>query len=150
MQGDRIMTIASILKHKGHEIASVSPVARVPEIVKTLADRRIGAVLVRDSARQLLGIVSERDIVRSLARDGAAALDMTAAQLMTRALHTVTPHTTVAEAMSRMTESRVRHLPVLEDGELVGLISIGDVVKTRLEQQEQEVDSLRAYVSGSV
>ena len=144
------MTIASILKHKGHDIASVSPTARVPEIVKTLADRRIGAVLVRDAASQLLGIVSERDIVRALAQEGPATLDMSAAQLMTRALYTVTPQTTVAEAMSRMTDSRIRHLPVLEDGELVGLISIGDVVKTHIEQQEQEVDSLRAYVSGSV
>ena len=144
------MSVASILKHKGHEIASVAPTARVPEIVQTLADKRIGAVLVRDAAGQLMGIVSDRDIVRCLARDGAAAMDMTAAQLMTSNLHTVTLAASVADAMTRMTESRVRHLPVLDDGELVGLISIGDVVLARLEEQAGEVDSLKAYVAGSM
>ncbi len=144
------MSVASILKHKGHEIASVAPTTRVPEIVQTLADKRIGAVLVRDAAGQLMGIVSERDIVRCLARDGAAAMDMTAAQLMTSNLHTVTLAASVADAMTRMTESRVRHLPVLDDGELVGLISIGDVVLARLEEQAGEVDSLKAYVAGSM
>ena len=144
------MTVASILRHKGHDIASVSPSARVPEIVAVLAERRIGAVLVRDAAGQLLGIVSERDIVRCLAREGNATLDRTAAQLMTSALHTVSPTTTVDEALSRMTSSRVRHLPVLEGDVLVGLISIGDVVASLLARQAQEVDSLKAYVAGSV
>jgi CBS domain-containing protein len=144
------MTVAAILKTKGHTVASVSPKALVPEVVKTLAEWRIGAVLVRDAAGQVLGIVSERDVVRALARDGAATLDMTAAQLMTTGLHTVTPATTVPEAMRHMTQHRIRHLPVLEHGELVGMISIGDVVHARLGQQEQEVDSLKAYVAGSV
>jgi CBS domain-containing protein len=144
------MTVASILKHKGRDIAAVSPRALVPEIVAVLAQRRIGAVLVRDAANQLLGIVSERDIVRCLAREGAGTLEMTAAQLMTSVLHTVTPTTTVQAAMSRMTGSRVRHLPVLQGDDLVGMISIGDVVATLLAQQAQEVDSLKAYVAGSV
>jgi CBS domain-containing protein len=144
------MTVAAILHHKGQDIASVSPRARVPEITAVLAERRIGAVLVRDAAHQLLGIVSERDIVRCLAREGANTLDMTAAQLMTSVLHTVTPTTTVQAAMSRMTGSRVRHLPVMDGNDLVGMISIGDVVATLLAQQAQEVDSLRAYVAGSV
>jgi CBS domain-containing protein len=144
------MTIASILRHKGHDVASVSPKALVPDIVQTLATHRIGAVLVMDAAGQMLGIVSERDIVRALARDGAATLTQSAAQLMTSVVHTVSPHSTLAEAMSRMTESRIRHLPVLDHDELVGMISIGDVVKARLDQQAQEVDSLRAYVAGSV
>jgi CBS domain-containing protein len=144
------MSVAAILKHKGHDIAAVAPTARVPEIVRTLADRRIGAVLVRDTAGQLMGIVSERDIVRCIAREGAAVMDMTAAQLMTSNLHTVTPAASVADAMTRMTQSRVRHLPVLDHGELVGLISIGDVVFARLEEQAGEVDSLKAYVAGSM
>jgi CBS domain-containing protein len=144
------MTVAAILKTKGNDIAAVPPGARVPDIVALLAKRRIGAVLVRDAAHQLLGIVSERDIVRCLAREGAATLDMTAAQLMTSVLHTVTPTTTVQSAMTRMTASRVRHLPVLDGEDVVGLISIGDVVATLLAQQAQEVDSLKAYVSGSV
>lgn len=144
------MTVAAILKRKGHDVAAISPKARVPDIVKTLAEWRIGAVLVKDTADQLLGIVSERDIVRALARDGASVLDMTAAQLMTSVLFTVRPCATVPQAMTMMTENRIRHLPVLEEGELIGMISIGDVVKARLEQQEQEVDSLKAYVAGSV
>ena len=144
------MTVAAILRTKGHDIAAVQPGARVPEIVALLAQRRIGAVLVRDAAHQLLGIVSERDIVRCLAREGAGTLDMTAAQLMTTVLHTVTPTTTVQSAMTRMTDSRVRHLPVLNGDDVVGMISIGDVVATLLAQQAQEVDSLKAYVAGSV
>ena len=144
------MTVAAILRQKGHEIIAVSPAAKLPEVAVALSDRRIGAVLVRDAAQQLLGIVSERDIVRSFARDGAACQEMTAAQIMTRVLHTVTPSTTADEALSLMTVSRVRHLPVLVDDELVGMVSIGDVVKARLEQQAQEVDSLTAYVAGSV
>jgi CBS domain-containing protein len=144
------MSVASILRHKGHAVTSVSPKSTVTEVAQTLATQRIGAVLVQDAAGQLLGIVSERDLVRAVAADGAGALEKTAAQLMTGVLFTVSPHTTVAQAMARMTECRVRHLPVLEDGELVGMISIGDVVKARIDQQASEVDSLTAYVAGSV
>jgi CBS domain-containing protein len=144
------MTIAAILRHKGHEIASVSPTDKISAVADTLAEWRIGAVLVRDTAGQMLGIVSERDIVRCLAREGAACLEMSAAQLMTRLLHTVTPTTTTDQAMSVMTASRVRHLPVLDGDALVGMISIGDVVKAQLAEQAQEVDSLKAYVAGSV
>ena len=144
------MTVAAILHHKGHEIASVSPTTRVAQVTTTLTEWRIGAVLVRDAAGQLMGILSERDIVRGLAREGAACLEMNAAQLMTSVLHTVTPATSTGEAMGMMTQGRVRHLPVLENGALVGMVSIGDVVKAQLDAQAQEVDSLRAYVSGSV
>jgi len=142
------MTVAAILKHKGFEIASVQPTRTVAELVQVLASKRIGAVLVLDSADQLLGIVSERDIVNCLAMHGARTLDMTAGQLMTRDLKTVTRETTVVQAMTMMTAGRFRHLPVVEDGALIGLISIGDVVKARIMQAEQEVDSLRSYVAG--
>ncbi len=144
------MTVACILKHKGSEVAHVAPTDSIAVVSALLAARRIGAVLVLDTAGQLLGIVSERDIVRALAGQGTATLEMTAAQLMTSSLFTVTPATTVAEAMTLMTANRVRHLPVLRDGALAGLVSIGDIVKTRIEQQAHEVDSLRAYVSGGV
>ena len=144
------MTVAAILRQKGHEIASVSPTTKIEHVTGVLAEWRIGAVLVCDAAGQLMGIVSERDIVRCLARDGAACLEMTAAQLMTRLLHTVTPATTTDAALGLMTASRVRHLPVLDGDTLVGMISIGDVVKAQLDAQAQEVDSLKAYVSGSV
>jgi CBS domain-containing protein len=141
-------TVAAILKHKGYQVTAVDPTATVAQVVGVLTERRIGAVLVVDRAEQLLGIVSERDIVRSLAANGARTLEMTAGQLMTRALQVAHPETTVAEAMAQMTVGRFRHMPVLERDALVGLISIGDVVKARIMDQEDEVDSLRAYVAG--
>ncbi len=143
------MTVAAILRHKGHDVVTVTPTATVAEVVELLAARRIGAVLVADRGALPLGIVSERDVVNSLAANGARTLQMTAGQLMTRALRTATSRTTVAEAMAMMTAGRFRHLPVMEHGELIGLISIGDVVKARIMQQEYEVDSLKAYVAGA-
>jgi CBS domain-containing protein len=143
------MTIAAILKHKGHRISAVAPTATIAAVSQTLAEHRIGAVLVMDDAGQLLGIVSERDIVASLGAHGAATLGLTAGQLMTRDLKTATPRTSVAEAMTMMTAGRFRHLPVVEGGKLLGIISIGDVVKARIMQQEHEVDSLKAYVAGN-
>ena len=144
------MTIAAILKHKGADVARVAPTATIADVASRLAEKRIGAILVMDTAHQILGIVSERDIVRHLPEHGAHTLEMTAAQLMTQALYTTSPHASVAEAMEVMTNHRVRHLPVVEDGQLFGIVSIGDIVKARLDQQEQEVDSLKAYVAGSV
>ncbi len=141
--------VAAILQHKGREVITINPSATITEVAEVLADKGIGAALVVDSLGQLLGIVSERDIVRGLRANGARTLSMTAGQLMTRALQTATPETTVAETMRMMTISRFRHIPVLERGELVGLISIGDVVKARIMEQETEVDSLKAYISGS-
>lgn len=143
------MTVAAMLRHKGHEIVSVRPTEKIAAVAELLSRRRIGAVVVLDAAEQLLGIVSERDIVHALAANGARALEMTAGQLMTRALHTATPETTVEQAMALMTQGRFRHLPVLRHGALVGIVSIGDVVKARMLQQDHEVDSLRAYVTGT-
>lgn len=142
-------TVAAILRHKGSHIVTVEPMARISEVSAVLADRQIGAALVLDRAGQMLGIVSERDIVRSLARNGARTLDMTAGQLMTRALRTANLRTSVAEAMREMTVGRFRHMPVLDDDHLIGVISIGDVVKARIMEQEHEVESLRSYVAGS-
>ncbi|MCL2428872.1 MAG: CBS domain-containing protein [Alphaproteobacteria bacterium] len=142
------MTVATILKHKGTHVVSVDPTLSIAEVTRVLSENRIGAVLVMDAAQQLLGIVSERDVVRSLASNGSRTLEMTAGQLMTRAVKTVTPETTEVAAMTMMTAARVRHLPVVESGVLSGLISNGDVVKARIMQQDQEVDSLKAYVAG--
>ena len=144
------MTIAAILKHKGYDVAAVRPDMSIADVARLLAGRRIGAVVVQDAAERLLGILSERDIVGALASSGARALDMTAGQLMTREVRTATPHTTVDEAMGMMTAGRFRHLPVTEHDALIGIVSIGDVVKVRLMQQEHEVDSLKAYVAGAV
>ncbi len=153
------MTISAILNEKGRDIVRVTPADPVSTVVRRLGEHGIGAVLVIDAAaprydvqaRHILGIVSERDVVRALARaDGAGdVLDMTAAQIMTEARHTISPSATLADAALLMTERRVRHLPVLENDVMVGLVSIGDVVKGRLEQQANEVSSLRAYVVGA-
>ena len=142
------MVIAGILKEKGSAVLSVTPQATIAEVIETLAQRRIGAVLVVE-AGQLRGILSERDIVRCLASKGAAALALAASDLMTREVTTATPKTTVDQAMAIMTEGRFRHVPVVEDERLIGLVSIGDVVKAKIAGAEQEVDSLRAYVAGA-
>ena len=142
-------TIAAILRHKGDEVITVAPETTVPALARVLRERRIGAVLVTDPDDQLLGIVSERDIVTSLGSVGAITLEMTAAQLMTRVLSTIGPRDSVEQAMTLMTERRVRHLPVLDSGHIVGLVSIGDVVKARILDQDQAVDHLRAYIAGT-
>ena len=143
------MSVASILKHKGNRVVTVDPMIRVSEMARILTENKIGAVVVQDRAEQLLGIVSERDIVRSIAANGGTALDMTAGQLMTRAPRVVHDNTSVAEAMRMMTEGRFRHLPVMTGDRLAGMISIGDVVKAVIIQRETEVDTLKAYVAGS-
>jgi CBS domain-containing protein len=141
-------TVAAILKHKGHQVTTIEPTATVAHIVAVLTELRIGSVLVTDRANRLLGIVSERDIMRSIAANGAQTLEMNAGQVMTPTLQVVHPETTVVEAMTMMTIGRSRHLPVIDHEALVGLISIGDVVKARLMDQESEVDSLKSYVAG--
>ncbi len=144
------MVVAEILKSKGGFVLSVSPQAPVADVVQTLASNRIGAVLVVAASGELMGILSERDIVRSLAENGAGTLDRTAADLMTSDVTTASPKTSVAEAMEMMTSGRFRHVPVLDEGRLVGLVSIGDVVKAKIADAEHEVDSLRSYVAGAV
>jgi CBS domain-containing protein len=142
------MTVAAILKHKGRHVASVQPTTTVHDLARLLSEKRIGAVVVQDAADQLIGIISERDIIHALAAHGAASLEMSAAQLMTTDVKTAGMNTSVAEAMGMMSSGRFRHLPVMEESTLVGIISIGDVVKARITQQDDEVDSLKAYVAG--
>ncbi len=143
------MTIKSILRHKGEDVFSVGPGEHVTAIAQALAQHRIGAALVRGQDGEVLGIVSERDIVRAVAREGAAALSHTARDLMTADLVTVSPATSVAEGLALMTQRRCRHLPVMEHGKLAGMVSIGDLVKARIEQAEQEAESLRAFVTAA-
>ena len=142
------MSIASILRNKGASVIHVAPLEPIAGVTRILGERNIGAVLVMDGSAKPLGILSERDIVRALAQHGAAALDLVASALMTKVLWTIAPDADIGEAMRIMTDHRVRHLPVVEDGILVGVVSIGDVVKARLGQQANEVESLRAYVGG--
>jgi CBS domain-containing protein len=138
--------ISKILKNKGSEVVSVAPNDTVLAVSRVLTERGIGAALVRDAAGALLGIISERDIVRGMANQGQGTTQLPAEKLMTRDLVTVTPQTPVSEAMELMTRRRVRHLPVLEDGQLRGLVSIGDLVKLRIDEAEHEAAELKAYV----
>ncbi|MBR0660368.1 CBS domain-containing protein [Neoroseomonas oryzicola] len=143
------MTIQSILRHKGGDVFSVGPGEDATSIAQALAQHRIGAALVRDQDGAVLGIVSERDIVRAVAREGTTALARTARDLMTADLVTAAPSTSVAEALGLMTNHRCRHLPVMDHGRLAGMVSIGDLVKARIAQAEEEAESLRAFVTAA-
>ncbi|OYV55928.1 MAG: hypothetical protein B7Z71_12995 [Acidocella sp. 21-58-7] len=142
--------LSTILKNKTSNVISVRPDTSITQVVSVLAEKRIGAVLVIDANEKLVGILSERDIVRTLAVHAGNTLQMTAAQLMTPSPTVTSPDATVVDAMQIMSDGRFRHLPVVQSGKLIGLVSIGDIVKARIDQQAHEVDSLRAYVVGAV
>ena len=139
------MTVRSILDTKGHQIQSVEPDAKLSAAVKILAERKIGAVLVMNQGR-LEGILSERDIVRVLSERGAGVLDEPVSSVMTRKVVTCKETDTVAELMETMTTGKFRHLPVVDNGTVVGLISIGDIVKRRVQEYEAEQEALRDYI----
>ena len=142
------MTVKSILETKGRDIVSVKPDANLAEAVKLLSSRKIGAVLVMNGPT-LDGILSERDIVRVLGERGAAVLDEPVRSVMTRKVVSCTPADTVREIMEKMTTGKFRHLPVIDDGKLVGLISIGDVVKRRVSEYEHEQNAMRDYIASA-
>jgi CBS domain-containing protein len=139
------MTVRAILDTKGHNILSVEPEARLSAAVKLLGERKIGAVLVM-SKGQIEGILSERDIVRVLSERGAGVLEAPVSEVMTRKVVSCRQSDTVAAIMEMMTNGKFRHLPVLEDERVVGLISIGDVVKWRVREYENEQEALRDYI----
>lgn len=139
------MTVRSILDAKGHQIMSVAPDAKLAAAIKLLGEKKIGAVLVMDQSR-LEGILSERDIVRVLGERGAGVLEEPVSQVMTRKVVTCKETDTVAELMEMMTTGKFRHLPVLENNKVVGLISIGDIVKRRVQEYESEQEALRDYI----
>jgi CBS domain-containing protein len=139
------MTVRAVLESKGYNIVTVDPAATVRAAVKLLSERRIGAVLAMAEGR-IAGILSERDIVRVLGERGAAILDEKVEQVMTRKVITCRPADTVAAIMEKMTEGKFRHLPVVDDGKVVGLVSIGDVVKRRVFDYEHEQEALRDYI----
>jgi len=141
------MTVGALLKNKDRTIISVDPSATVLEVAEIISSRRIGAVLVLDDRGLVAGIVSERDVVKALAAHAGKVVDMRADDLMTRNVTTATPLTTVDEAMEIMDDGYFRHLPVVDDGRLVGIISIRDLVKYRIMLHEHDVDSLKAYIS---
>ena len=142
------MLVSDILKTKGSDVVAVPPTMAVSDAAKLLAEKRIGSVLVLDKEK-VAGILSERDIVRTLAAEGASCLDGPVSRLMTAKVVTCRPDQSISDVMELMTTGRFRHVPVVEDGHLAGMISIGDVVKWRLEEAQEEVRQLAAYVSGS-
>jgi CBS domain-containing protein len=140
------MTVRAILDTKGHQVESIQPGAQVSAAVKLLGEKKIGAVLVLNVAGRIEGILSERDIVRVLSERGAAALEEPVSNVMTRKVVSCRQSDTVSGIMEMMTLGKFRHLPVVEDGKVVGLISIGDVVKWRVREYEAEQEALREYI----
>ena len=143
------MQISDVLRVKGTQVITVTPDTKVRQLLAVLAERRIGAVVVSGDGTAVDGIASERDIVQALAQRGAAVMSEPVTAIYTAEVHTVTPQTPVEEVMRMMTERRVRHAPVVVDGSLHGIVSIGDVVKIRLGELETERTALTDYITGA-
>ena len=143
------MNVETILKGKGRSVATIAPDATIREAVDLLRRKGIGAIVVSSDGAIVAGILSERDIVHALAERGTELLALPVSVLMTRHVFTCKPGDTVAELMAQMTERRIRHLPVLENGRLAGIVSIGDVVKHRVDEVEEEASSLRQFITSA-
>jgi len=141
------MLVSDILKVKGPNVITAAPEDTLREIAATLSDHRIGAIVVVNSAGRVEGILSERDIVRAVARIGAKALEVPASEVMTRRVVSCRESDSIQYLMTRMTEGRFRHVPVIERGALVGIVSIGDVIKQRLTEYETETQAMREYIA---
>jgi CBS domain-containing protein len=140
------MTVSIILADKGREIVSTEPNASLASAVELLAEKRIGALVILGADRRIVGILSERDIVHALADRGAGALDEPVSRTMTRKVSTCTDGELVSSIMERMTEGKFRHMPVVDQGRLVGIVSIGDVVKHRLHEMEHDAVAMHEYI----
>ena len=143
------MTVKAILSRKGSSVVTMEPAATLAAAIATLAQHRIGALVVLGADRRVIGILSERDIVRTFAEFGADALTKRLAQVMTREVVTCSEAETTLPLMERMTTGKFRHIPVIERGQLVGIVSIGDIVKHRLWELEQESTALRDYIQSA-
>ena len=143
------MNVETILRSKGGTVATIAPRATIRDAAALLRRERIGALVVSSDGAKVDGILSERDIVHGLADRGAALLDALVEELMTRRGFTCTPRDSVGDLMAMMTERRIRHIPVMKDGVLAGIVSIGDVVKQRLDEFEYEASSLRSFIAGA-
>lgn len=141
------MHVEGLLSTKGDAVVTVTPTSSIGEVVATLAEHHVGALVVSDDGSAVDGIVSERDVVRALADEGADVLRREVSSIMTREVVTCDLQTTVDELASFMTERRIRHLPVVVDGRLAGIVSIGDVVKDRIRDLEAETQTLHEYIS---
>ncbi|WP_067177517.1 CBS domain-containing protein [Microtetraspora niveoalba] len=140
------MLIRTVLRGKGTDVATVRPDATVTQLLAVLAERNIGAVVVSEDGATIIGIVSERDVVRRLADRGASVLDLPVSAIMTSEVHTCSPEANVDELRRTMTNHRVRHVPVTREGRLAGIVSIGDVVKSTIEELETENEALVGYI----
>jgi CBS domain-containing protein len=140
------MTVKIILSTKGSNVVTVAPTDKLAQAISILAAHRIGALVVLGADQRVIGIVSERDIVRAISECGEAALQKPLAQVMTRSVVTCTENDTVSAIMERMTTGKFRHVPVVEQDRLVGIVSIGDVVKHRLTEMQRESEALRDYI----
>ena len=140
------MIVKSIIDNKGRDVVTIEPGVSLDTAAKLLAERRIGAVVVLGADDRVVGILSERDIVRSISERGAGAMQEQVSQVMTRKVVTCTLDETIHSIMERMTAGKFRHLPVIDQGRLAGIISIGDVVKNRIMEMEQESDALKSYI----
>ncbi|MDO8878721.1 MAG: CBS domain-containing protein [Pseudolabrys sp.] len=140
------MNVKTILAAKGGDIISIEPSADLAAAARLLSTHRIGSVIIRGAGGRLAGILSERDIVRAMAEHGVDAFSVSVGQVMTRNVMTCGENDTIADIMERMTSGKFRHMPVLRDGELIGLVSIGDVVKQRVEECEHDAEALRDYI----
>ena len=143
------MFVRQILNDKGDDIVTIGPAAKIADVVTLMAKERIGAIVVLDEDTHIAGIVSERDITRGLAEHGVDVLSMNAENIMTVDVITCRPDDGVDKLMRKMTAGRFRHLPVLDKGKMVGIVSIGDVVKHRLEELENEANLLQEYIAGA-
>jgi len=141
------MILEQILKTKGAEVTTISAEVTLRDAAKLLDERKIGSVVAIGADGALAGVLSERDITRQVARTGADALTMTVADAMTRDVITAEPTETIDEGLSRMTDRRIRHLPVCVDGGLVGLVSIGDLVKWKIRETEAEAEAMKSYIA---
>ncbi len=143
------MTVAAILRDKGRDVLTVQTRNTLRDIVLLLAARGVGAVVVSNDAREVLGILSERDIIRALAREGVTALDAPVTQFMTEKVQCVTEEASLEDVMARMTAGRFRHVPVMQDGKLAGIVSIGDVVKREIDKLAHESEELKSYIAAA-
>ena len=141
------MTVKAILDRKGHDVFTLGPNEKLSEAIRLLAEHRVGALVITNGDNKIVGILSERDIVRVFAKEGAASFDLAVRTAMTPKVKICNENHTVNELMEIMTAGRFRHLPVERDGLLYGIISIGDVVKRRIEDVEREAEEIRAYIA---
>jgi len=143
------MNVETILRTKGRAVTTIRPGETVSAAIDMLISRNIGALVASEYGEKVEGIISERDIVHALAHHGARLLSLSVAEVMTRPVVTCDPAESVGELMAEMTSRRIRHLPVVQDGRLCGIVSIGDLVKNRLDEIEYEASSLRSFIAGA-